>query len=43
MKKIFLSILMLFAFVACSSTQFVHDAKPITKSEKNCAYSIFPN
>ena len=42
MKKIFLSILMLFAFVACSSTQFVHDAKPITKSEKTVLIQYFP-
>ena len=42
MKKIFLSILMLFAFVACSSTQFVHDAKPITKAEKTVLIQYFP-
>ena len=42
MKKIFLSILMLFAFVACSSTQFVHDAKPITKDEKTVLIQYFP-
>ena len=43
MKKIFLSILMLFAFVACSSTQFVHDAKPITKEEKTVLIQYFPS
>ena len=42
MKRIFLSILMLFAFVACSSTQFVHDAKPITKDEKTVLIQYFP-
>ena len=43
MKKILLSILMLFAFVACSSTQFVHDAKPITKEEKTVLIQYFPS
>lgn len=42
MKKIFLSILMLFAFVACSSTQFVHEVKPITKAEKTVLIQYFP-
>ena len=42
MKKIFLFVLMLFAFVACSSTQFIHDAKPITKDEKTVLIQYFP-
>jgi len=33
---------MLFAFVACSSTQFIHDAKPITKDEKTVLIQYFP-
>ena len=43
MKKIFLFVLMLFAFVACSSTQFIHDAKPITKDEKTVLIQYFPS
>ena len=42
MKKFFLFVLMLFAFVACSSTQFIHDAKPITKDEKTVLIQYFP-
>ena len=43
MKKIFLSVLMLLAFVACSSTQFVHDVQPISKSEKTVLVQYFPS
>ena len=42
MKKIFLSILMLFVFVACSNTQFIHEVKPITKAEKTVLIQYFP-
>ncbi|WP_338971418.1 hypothetical protein KSU09_01725 [Fusobacterium nucleatum] len=42
MKKIFSSILMLFPLVACSSIQFVHDTKPITKDEKTVLIQYFP-
>jgi len=42
MKKIFLFVLMLFAFAACSNTQFIHDAKPITKDEKTVLIQYFP-
>ena len=43
MKKIFLFVLMLFAFAACSNTQFVHDVQPISKSEKTVLIQYFPS
>ena len=34
---------MLFAFAACSNTQFVHDVQPISKSEKTALIQYFPS
>lgn len=41
MKKILLSILLLFTFIGCSNVQF-HDMKPISKEERTVLVEYFP-